>query len=92
MTHVTKPETLKDLHKIVCDPNSVLDPGSAVKKVVEELSEAPGVVELREVVDKVVDKVVDTVDEMPKLIQNELIQIKDLDISLNKLNRKIFNE
>ena len=49
MTHVTKPETMKDLHKIVCDPNSVLDPGSDVKKVVEELSEAPGVYELREV-------------------------------------------
>ena len=69
---------------------------SAVKKVAEEISEVPGVVELREVVDNIadkvvenVDKVVDTLDDMPELIQTE---IKDLDISLNKLNRKIFNE
>jgi hypothetical protein len=96
LAHVSKPETIKDLHKIVCDPNTVLDPLSAVKKVAEEISEVPGVVEIREVVNNVVDKVVDnvdkivdTLDDIPELIQTE---IKDLDISLNKLNRKIFNE
>ena len=99
LAHVSRPENVRNLTKIVCD--SKLDPtalkDAAIKvaaDAVDDLAEMPALVEIRSTVDKIIDDVKDIVpDSISDVNPENLIQeIKDLDVNLNKLNRKIFNE